>query len=235
MLEAIGRGSGRAEGCSCKNPGFRGCSIMLLPGAFMEPEGYRVNAGLHKSDPACEGKRTRHDIGYAEAYGQVKAQVGESLRKVAGHGQFLSQCGIEQARQRRPTIASDFIDRLLYVQAKRRPANRREEDAVMKLSRMARRRAGGPCDERARMPAVTDASSCETIRFPERTISPSFGASRRSTLPGDGEAKAPVGRMMGGSSLGWFRERYGARSDRWGLGEVPAQAGLTTGRACGPG
>lgn len=89
----------------------------------MEPEGYRVDAGLHKSDPACESERARHYIGYGEAYGQVKAQVRESLRKVTGHGQFLSQCGIEDARQGRPMIASDFIDRLLHNPDKRRPAN----------------------------------------------------------------------------------------------------------------
>lgn len=89
----------------------------------MEPEGYRVDAGLHKSDPACESERPCHYIGYGEAYGQVEAQVGESLGKVAGHGQFLSQCGIEEARRRRPMIASDFIDRLLHISNKRRPAN----------------------------------------------------------------------------------------------------------------
>jgi len=114
--------SGRVQCRKARIFDVSGCSIESFPGAFVEPEGYRVDAGFHKRDPTREGQRPCHYIGNGEADRQVEAQVRQRLGKIAGHGEFLSQCKISESRGFAPMIAFDFFDRLLCVQPEERRA-----------------------------------------------------------------------------------------------------------------
>jgi hypothetical protein len=114
--------SGRVQCRKARIFDVSGCSIESFPGAFVEPECYRVDAGFYKRDPTREGQRPCHYMGNGEAYRQVEAQVRQRLGGIAGHAEFLSQCKISESRGFAPMIASGFLDRLLCVQPEERRA-----------------------------------------------------------------------------------------------------------------